>query len=129
MKMISTNSVHETLTVKSKIGEAFGYYIKEREFLMNYLLDGRLEIDNGFTERGIRKFAIGRNNWMFSDTPRGADASAQLYSFVITAKMNNINPETALTKIFERVPYARNYEDYKTLADVLLYPDALTTLG
>jgi transposase len=102
--------------VKSKIGEAFGYYIKEREFLMNYLLDGRLEIDNGFTERGIRKFAIGRNNWMFSDTPRGADASAQLYSFVITAKMNNINPETALTKIFERVPYARNYEDYKTLA-------------
>ena len=47
---------------KSKIGKAFIYFESEYEYLIGYLRDGRLEPDNGFTERSIRKFAIGRNN-------------------------------------------------------------------
>ena len=56
---------------KSKIGQAFGYFLNEYERLRGYLLDGSIEIDNGFAERAIRKFAIGRNNWLFSDTEAG----------------------------------------------------------
>jgi len=49
---------------KSKIGQAIAYFSSEYEYLTGYLKDGRLDPDNGFTERAIRKFAIGRNNWM-----------------------------------------------------------------
>lgn len=45
-------------------------------------------MDNGFVERAIRKFAIGRNKWMFSDTEAGAEASAMFYSLLCTAKIN-----------------------------------------
>ena len=80
-------------------------------------------MDNGFTERAIRKFAIGRNNWMFSDTEDGADASALLYSLVVTAKVNGVNPYTALVKLFTAIPLAKTIEDFERLAEIILTPD------
>ncbi|MEG1841034.1 MAG: transposase, partial [Raoultibacter sp.] len=56
----------------------------------NVLADGRLPLDNNRAERSIRPFAVGRRNWLFSDTPRGAKASAALYSIVTTAKGNGL---------------------------------------
>ncbi|MBK8201507.1 MAG: transposase [Bdellovibrionales bacterium] len=67
-------------------------FLNEYEYLTGYLKDGRLEADNGFTERAIRKYAIGRNAWLFSDTPAGAEASSIMYSFTVTAKINGVNP-------------------------------------
>lgn len=110
--------------MKSKIGNAFAYFVSEYKYLTAYLEDGRLEIDNGFTERAIRKFAIGRNNWMFSDTPAGADASALLYSLVITAKINGVNPYKALVQLCSEVPLAKNLQDYERLAELILTPQA-----
>lgn len=107
---------------KSKIGEVFHYFLGEYTYLTGYLQDGRLEVDNGFAERVIRKFAIGRNNWMFSDTEGGANASALFYSFVITAKINDVNPYRALKAIFEQIPLAKTIDDYERLADLLLSP-------
>ena len=66
----------------SKIGGAFKYLLGEYELLTNYLLDGRLEIDNGFTERAIRKFAIGRNNWLFR--AKTDDDFARLADLILT---------------------------------------------
>jgi len=108
--------------IKSKIGDAFSYFLNEYEYLTGYLKDGRLEMDNGFTERAIRKFAIGRNNWMFSDTVEGANASALLYSLVVTAKVNGVNPYTALVKLFTELPLAKNLEDFERLAEIILAP-------
>ncbi len=105
---------------KSRIGEAFHYFISEYEYLTGYLRDGRLEIDNGFAERAIRKFAIGRNNWLFADTEAGANASAMFYSFVVTAKINGLNPYAALKEIFEKIPLAKTIDDYELLANRLL---------
>jgi transposase len=107
---------------KSKIGGAFNYFLNEYEYLTGYLKDGRLEMDNGFTERAIRKFAIGRNNWMFSDTVDGAKASALLYSLVITAKVNGVNPYAAMVKLCAHVPTASCIEDYERLAEIILAP-------
>jgi transposase len=109
---------------KSKIGNAFSYFLNEYEYLIGYLKDGRLEMDNGFTERAIRKFAIGRNNWLFSDTEDGAEASAILYSLVVTAKVNGINPYAALVKLFTKLPLAKTIEDFECLAEIMLAPDA-----
>lgn len=107
---------------KSLIGQALNYFIEQYDSLRGYLADGCLEMDNGFAERAIRKFAIGRNNWMFSDTPEGAGASALFYSFVVTAKLNGVNPYQAIKAIFERIPTASTLEDYEALADLLLSP-------
>ncbi len=105
---------------KSKIGKAFHYFISEYEYLRGYLKDGCLEMDNGFTERAIKYFAIGRKNWMFSDTVAGANSSSVFYSFVVTAKLNAVDPYQAMKKIFDEVPLAINADDYDRLADILL---------
>mgnify|MGYP005989265715 CR=1 FL=1 len=60
--------------------------------LTTYLNDGRLNIDNNRAERAIKPFVIGRKNWMFSQTSRGAQASANLYSIIETAKANGLTP-------------------------------------
>lgn len=73
---------------KSKIGQAFHYFQAEYEHLIGYLKNGSFEMDNGFAERMIRKFAIGRNNWLFSDSVEGAEASSLFYSLLVTAKAN-----------------------------------------
>jgi hypothetical protein len=111
---------------KSKIGKAFSYFDSEYEYLTGYLKDGRLEPDNGFTERSIRKFAIGRNNWMFSDTEDGANASALLYSLVVTARTNGVNPYKALVKMFTELPKVQTIEEYERLAELLLSPEHTT---
>lgn len=109
-----------TVPPKSKIGLAFHYFIAEYEYLKSYLYDGRLEMDNGFAERAISKFAIGRKNWLFSDTVQGAQASALFYSFIVTAKVNGVDPYKALCKIFDQVPTASTADDFERLARILL---------
>jgi len=74
-----------------------------------------LPIDNNAAERAIRPLVIGRKNWLFSDTPRGATASAQLYSLVETAKANGQEPCAWLRHELERLPLATSIEDYEAL--------------
>lgn len=104
----------------SPIGNAIYYFLNEYEELTAFLKDGRYEIDNGWVERVIRKFAIGRNNWMFSDTVAGAESSALLYSLVITAKLNEKDPFEVLAEILRLLPSADTIEDYERLASLLV---------
>jgi len=67
-------------------------------------MDGRLEIDNNRSERSIKPFVIGRKNWLFANTPRGAGASAIIYSIIETAKENRLHPFYYLTYLFEKLP-------------------------
>lgn len=60
--------------------------------LVRYVEGGHLPIDNNRAENAIRPFVIGRKNWLFSDTPKGATASAQIYSLIETAKVNGQEP-------------------------------------
>ncbi|MEG1954064.1 MAG: transposase, partial [Hydrogenoanaerobacterium sp.] len=73
-------------------------------WLMNVFLDGRLEFSNNRAERSVRPFAIGRKNWLFCNTPSGADASAAVYSIIETAKSNNLKPFDYLKFLLERLP-------------------------
>jgi hypothetical protein len=111
---------HGKIPPKSKIGEAFKYFRSEYKYLIGYLGDGRLEVDNGFAERVIRKFAIGRNNWMFADTEAGAHASAMFYSLLCTAKVNDVNIYEAMKYLFTEIPKAKTIEEYERLADVIM---------
>lgn len=89
---------------KSAFGKAVTYCLNQWDKLQGYLLDGRLEIDNNRAERAIKPFVIGRKNWLFSNTPRGARTSAILYSIVETAKENGLKPFNYITYLLERMP-------------------------
>ena len=71
---------------RSLTGRALMYLSDQWKYLIRYLEDGRVEIDNNLVENAIRPFCIGRRNWLFSDTVRGAEAGANLYSLIETAK-------------------------------------------
>lgn len=77
---------------KTKLAEAASYLANQWPKLIVYLEDGRLNIDNNRAERAIKPFVIGRKNWMFSQTANGAQASANLYSIIETAKANGLTP-------------------------------------
>ena len=106
----------------SPLGNAMNYFINEYAELSAFLRDGRYEMDNGWLERTIRKFAIGRNNWLFCDTVEGAHASSLLYSLTITAKLNGKNPFTVMTEILTKLPDAKTVNDYELLTELLLSP-------
>jgi transposase len=92
------------VTPKSVLGAAIGYCIRQWEALTAYLVDGRLEIDNNRSERSIKPFVIGRKNWLFANTPKGAEASAALYSIVETAKENGLDPRAYIEQLLLQLP-------------------------
>jgi hypothetical protein len=96
-------ALHTTLS-KSTFGQAVGYAINQKPWLMNILIDGRLAISNNLAETSIRPFTIGRNNWLFSYTSKGAEASAIAYSLVETAKANGLVPYEYFKLLFEQLP-------------------------
>ena len=73
--------------------------------------DGRLELSNNRAERSVRPFAIGRKNWLFSNTPLGAKISAAIYSLVETAKTNGLNPAKYLEYLLTALPRGSQPED------------------
>jgi transposase len=89
---------------KAPLTKAITYCQNQRFWLEHYLLDGRLEIDNNRAERSIKPFVIGRKNWLFSNTPGGARASAVLYSLIETAKENGVDPFSYLVHVFRYAP-------------------------
>ena len=98
-----------------KLGEAFGYLLGQWPKLVRYLDDPRVAIDTNLAENAIRPFALGRRNWMFSDTVNGAKASATLYSLVSTARANELEPYAYLCHLFDRLPHALTVEDLEAL--------------
>lgn len=95
---------HAIALPKSSYGKAINYSFNQKEKLMNILKDGRLELSNNRAERAIKPFVIGRKNWLFSNTPQGAKASAITYSIIETAKENNLIPFEYLKYLFETMP-------------------------
>ena len=98
------------------MGKAITYATNQWEFVVNYLKDGRIEIDNNFTENRIRPFAIGRKNWLFSDSVSGAKASALLYSILQTARGNGLEPYTYLRHLLTELPKCKTAEQIEKLS-------------
>lgn len=83
-----------------------------------------LEIDNNRSERSIKPVVIGRKNFLFSNTPRGAKASAMIYSLVETAKANSLNPYMYLKHLFEIMPQLPDSTDSEVLSKLVpWYPN------
>jgi transposase len=106
---------------KTPLGVAAHYALSQRKYLERFLLDGRLEISNNRAERSIKPFVIGRKNFLFANTPRGAKASAIMYSIIETAKECDLNPYAYLRYIFENAPNLDIRNDISSLGRLMPY--------
>lgn len=98
-----------------KLTTAVKYLHNQWPKLIRYTENGAWPIDNNAAENAIRPFTVGRKNWLFASTEKGAKASANLYSLVETAKANQIEPSVYLTYVFTHLPQATCVEDIEAL--------------
>lgn len=100
---------------QQKLGQAIQYSLGNWKELGHYLKDGCIEIDNNLVENAIRPFAIGRKNWLFCGSPRGAKAGAILYSLLETCKANGVEPYRYFVTMLHRIRLCSSDEDYQQL--------------
>ena len=100
-KWIADN--HKHLLPKSPIGKAFTYAVNSWDSLMNYLYNGELLIDNNLIENTIRPNALGRKNYLFAGSHKGAHRTAMFYTFTGTCKLHGVDPMAWLTEVLNRI--------------------------
>lgn len=109
----------------SAVQKAMTYSLNQRKTLETFLLDGRLELTNNRAERAVKPFVIGRKNFLFADTTRGADASARCYSIIETARVNNLDVYAYLLHLLTELPKLRQNPTPEQLASLMPWSTAL----
>ncbi len=104
-----------TLPPKTLSGTAVRYMLERWEKLTIFLTEPILRLDTNPVEGVIRPFVVGRNNWLFADTVKGAEASAAIYSLIVMARANGINPFLYLKAVFTELPKAKTADDVAAL--------------
>lgn len=94
---------------------AMYYTLNQWETLIRYCENGHLRISNVLAENAIRPMAVGRRNWLFSDTPKGAQGSATCYSLIETAKANGLEPYDYLHHVLQHIAAADTVEKLEAL--------------
>ena len=100
---------------KTAMGKALGYLHNQWPRLIAYVENGEYPIDNNRAENAIRPFVVGRKNWLFSASAKGATASANVYSLIETAKANDLNLYDYMKTVFTDLPNAHTLEDIEKL--------------
>ncbi len=99
----------------TKLSSAVAYALGEKNYLIAYLLDPRIPISNNRAENAIRPFAVGRKQWLFCNSVKGAQSSAIFYSLAATASANGLNVERYFTRLFSVIPCAKNHVAFDSL--------------
>lgn len=106
----------KTQKLGGTIAKAFVYLNNQFAKLKVYLEDGRLNIDNNRAENHVRPIALGRKNWLFATSVKGANSIADWYSIIETAKLNGFEPYFYLKYLLTQLPiYQRNGRDIEGL--------------
>ena len=92
---------------RSSLAQALQYSLNRWTALCRYLDDGRLPLDTNAVENAMRPVCLGRRNWLFAGSEAGGQRAAQIYSLLVTAKLNGLEPLAYLTDVLERLPTAR----------------------
>ncbi len=121
----SLKAKHGTVPEKHPLGAAIQYALGQELKLRIYLGNGAVPIDTNAVENAIRPFVVGRKNWLFSGSPRGADSSALIYSLIETAKANDLEPWAYLHHLFEKLPLCQSDEEMRLLLPHRIAPDVV----
>ena len=119
------HSMEDSVDRSSLIGDAILYTLNQEPYLRRYLEDGHLSIDNNSAERAIKNFAVGRRNWLFARSIRGADASAIVYSITETALLNGLKPYAYLTYVLDQLRQMGPFPKPEELDRLLPWSDDL----
>jgi len=85
------------------LAKAINYILKRWAGFTLFLQDGRVCLSNNAAERGLRGIALGRKSWLFCGSDRGGQRAAAMYSLIVTAKMNGVDPQAWLTDVLSRI--------------------------
>jgi transposase len=85
------------------LAKAMDYLLKRWPAFTRFLDDGRICLSNNAAERAVRGIALGRKSWLFAGSDRGGQRAAALYSLIVTAKMNGVDPQAWLADILARI--------------------------
>ena len=96
-------------------GKALAYAAEELPLIKHYLAAAEVEIDNNLCENALRPFCLGKKNWLFAQTKDGGEASANIYSLIMTARANGLNAQDYLRRLIEQLPRCSKVEDYVKL--------------
>ena len=118
-------SLYAEVPPKGLLGKALMYTLDNWELLVRYVDDPVLSPSNNAAENAIRPFVVGRKNWLFADTPAGAESSAVLYSLIESAKLNRHKPYDYLLHVFENLPYTKSREDFLALLPFNVSPEKI----
>ena len=99
------------------VAKAMDYMLKRWTAFTRFLEDGSICLSNNAAERALRGVALGRKSWLFCGSDRGGDRAAIIYSLIVTAKMNDIDPKAWLADVLARIA---NYP-IQRLDDLLLW--------
>jgi transposase len=94
----------ESALPKSRLGQAIAYTLGIWNRLTEYSRNGMLEIDNNWVENKIRPVALGRKNYLFAGSHEGAQRAAMIYTFFAICQLHEVNPQTWLTDVLQRIP-------------------------
>jgi transposase len=106
----------------SALGKALGYTHRQWPKLVRHLDHPEMPVDNNYVERQIKSYATGRKAWLFAYDAPGAQASANLYSLVMTCRANEVEPYAYLNYVFEHLPAATTVEQVEALLPWNLQP-------
>jgi transposase len=79
------------------------YMLKRWTVFTRFLDDGRICLSNNAAERGVRGIALGRKSWLFCGSDRGGERASVMYSLIVTAKMNDVDPQAWLADVLARI--------------------------
>ena len=102
----STTSIWSALKTRAKLkvlSRAMDYLLKRWSAFTRFLGDGRVCISNNAAERALRGVALGRRAWLFAGSDRGGERAADIYSLIVTAKLNDVDPRAWLAHVLRTI--------------------------
>jgi transposase len=94
---------HARLSRHDDLAKAMNYMLKRWTAFTRFLDDGRVCLTNNAAERALRGIALGRRSWLFAGSDRGGQRAAMMYSLIVTAKMNDVDPQAWLADVLARI--------------------------
>src|SRR5947208_5164506 len=91
------------LSRDNEVAKAMEYMLKRWPAFTRFLDDGRICLSNNAAERALRGIALGRKSWLFAGSDRGGQRTAAMYSIIVTAKMNDVDPQAWLADVLARI--------------------------
>jgi transposase len=92
-----------TLSRHTPVAKAINYMLNDWTAFTRFLAGGRICLTNNAAERALRGIALGRKSWLFVGSDRGGQRAAFMYSLIVTAKLNNIDPQAWLADVLARI--------------------------